>query len=332
LKKIRLKEEGLDLREIYAPVERDLREVEARLQATSVVDFPHLGTLLRHSLKGTGKRIRPVLALLAGKLYQYYPERLIPMATALEILHTATLIHDDAIDHSTVRRGRPTVNKLWGQEQAVLLGDYLFAEAGSLTASTESLRAVKLFASTLKTISSGELDQAIHAYSRNQTREQYLRRIARKTATLFAASTESGAILSSAPEESIRLLSGFGHNLGIGFQIVDDILDFIGTESQLGKPTGSDLTQGTVTLPVLLLQEQYPEEKAVKALFRDHEDHDNTRVVIELVCNSPSIIDQCYQEATAYCDRALNNLRSLPDGNARHSLEELTGYVVRRKK
>jgi geranylgeranyl pyrophosphate synthase len=322
----------LDLKEIYAPIENDLMEVEARLKLACNVDFPHLAELLQHCLKGEGKRIRPSLALLSGKFFDYNLERLIPMATALEILHTATLVHDDAIDHSPVRRGRPTVNILWGQEQAVLLGDYMFAEAGHLTASTGNLRAVELFAQTLKTISSGELDQALNAFTLDQTLEQYFQRIARKTATLFTASTESGAILSGAPERSIRLLVDYGYNLGIGFQIVDDILDFIGTEDQLGKPTGSDLSQGTVTLPVLLLIQYYPEEHAVKDLFKDRNDHENIKAIIDLVCNSPQIIERCYQEASVYCERAFNNLTDLPANTTRRSLQELTGYVVRRKK
>jgi heptaprenyl diphosphate synthase/octaprenyl-diphosphate synthase len=322
----------LDLKEIYAPVEKDLMEVEARLRATSNVEFPHLSQLVAHCFKGGGKRIRPCLALLSGKLFDYDLERLIPMATALEILHTATLVHDDAIDHSPVRRGLPTVNKLWGEEQAVLLGDYLFAEAGRLTASTGSIRATELFARTLKTISSGEIDQAFNAFTLNQTREQYYQRIARKTASLFTASTESGAILSNATEQSVQLLIDYGYNLGIGFQIVDDILDFIGDEEQMGKPTGSDLTQGTVTLPVFLLVQYYPEERAVKDLFKDRRDDENIKTVISLVRNSPGIIDECYAEAAHYCEKAYRILADLPDSPARRSLQELCRYIVRRKK
>jgi heptaprenyl diphosphate synthase/octaprenyl-diphosphate synthase len=322
----------MELRHIYAPVEKELVEVEARLRATSAVDFPHLSTLLKHSLIGDGKRIRPALTLLSGKFYDYNVENLVRMATSLEILHTATLVHDDAIDHSLVRRSHPTVNKLWGEEQAVLLGDYLFAEAGSLTASTDNLRAVKLFASTLKTISSGEIDQAVSAYRLDQTREQYFERIARKTATLFTTSSESGAVLGGAPEDSIQLLVRYGYNLGIAFQIVDDILDFVGTEEQLGKPVGSDLTQGTVTLPVMILLERNPEEPALKALFQRRGDRDATRAVIDLVRSSPSTIQECYQTASDYCERARCSLRDLPDGDARRSLEELTQYIVKRRK
>jgi heptaprenyl diphosphate synthase component II len=323
---------GLDLGHIYAPVKKDLNKVEEKLQSTSVVDFPHLANLLEHILKGDGKRIRPALTLLAGKFYDYRLDVLIPMAAALELLHTATLIHDDAIDHSLVRRGKPTVNKLWGEEQAILLGDYLFAEAGSLTASTDNLRVIKLFSSTLKIISRGELEQARDAFSLQQSKANYCQRIAKKTATLFTTSTESGAVLSQAPETSIQRLIDYGYNLGIAFQIVDDILDFTGTEKQLGKPTGSDLTQGTITLPVLFLIEQYPDEEAIKQLYRNHNDPENIKAVIDLIRNSTQIIQECYQTAYDYCSLAINSLESLPKCEARDSLEDLAHYIVCRKK
>jgi len=163
----------LELNTIYEPVEEDLVKVEDRLSSVSKVDFAHLSELLDHSLKNEGKRIRPALTLLSGKFYDYNLDYLLPMASAVELMHTATLVHDDAIDNSPVRRGRPTVNKLWGEEKAVLLGDYLFAEAGALTATTQNLRVIKRFAETLKTISSGELNQAFNAFNLEQSRPQY---------------------------------------------------------------------------------------------------------------------------------------------------------------
>lgn len=322
----------MELSEIYAPVKEDLLKVDETVDRVGIVDFPHLAQLLEYSLRADGKRIRPALTLLAGKFYDYDLERLVPMAAALEIMHTATLVHDDAIDHSVVRRGKPTVNKLWGEEQAILLGDYMFAEAGSLTASTNNLRAVKLFAWTLKTISRGELDQAVNAFTLDQSQEQYIHRIALKTATLFTTSTESGAVLSNAPEESIQSLVEYGHNLGIGFQIVDDILDFTSTEEQLGKPTGSDLAQGTVTLPVLLLYRDYPGEAVFKGLFHGHGDPEKIAQAIDMVRNSPVIIRECYEVASGYCDAAFGALHNLPGTAVRRSLEDLSRYIVRRKK
>jgi geranylgeranyl pyrophosphate synthase len=321
----------LELTEIYAPVQEDLVKVEDRLIAIGLADFPHLCELLDYSLKSNGKRIRPILTLMAGKLYDYNLELLLPMATAVEILHTATLVHDDAIDNSFVRRGRPTVYSLWGEEKAVLLGDYLFAEAGALTASTGNLRVIKLFARTLKTISSGELNQSFSAFNLEQSRSQYMQRVTQKTASLFCMSTESGAVLSQAPEESIQVLIEYAHNLGIAFQIVDDILDFIGTEEELGKPTGSDLAQGTLTLPSILLLERYPEDNPVKRLFSHQDEPENIKQALELVRDS-SIIQECYQVAAEYCAKACRNLKLLPDNTSRQSLIELADYIVRRKR
>ncbi len=322
----------IDLDHLYTPIKDDLQKVEEKIQSIKSVDFQHLATLLEHILKGNGKRIRPALTLFSGKIFNYRLEALIPMAAGLELLHTATLVHDDAIDHSLVRRNRPTVNKLWGEEQAILLGDYLFAEAGNLIASTDNLRVIKLFSKTLKTISSGEIDQSINAFALNQTREKYFQRIAQKTATLFTTATESGAVLCNAPEEAIQTLVSYGYNLGIAFQVVDDILDFTGTEKELGKPTGSDLTQGTITLPVLLLLEYYPNEPVVKMLFGDRSGTEITGAVIKLIRNSPKILDECYQIAISYSQKALRFLNGIPEHEAKKALETLAHYIVYRNK
>ncbi|MFH1381789.1 MAG: polyprenyl synthetase family protein [Chloroflexota bacterium] len=323
----------MELSSIYQPVQEDLVKVEDKLKALSKVDLPHLAELLEYSFRSYGKRIRPALTLLSGKFYNYDLNYLLPMAAAAEIMHTATLVHDDAIDHSPVRRSQPTINKLWGEEKAILLGDYLFAEAGALTASTRNIRVIKLFALTLKTISGGELQQAYYAFNLDQGDEQYLQRVAQKTAALFTMSTESGAVLSQAPEESIQILIEYGYNLGIAFQIVDDILDFVGTEEQLGKPVGSDLSQGTLTLPAMLLLKRYPQEdNPVKKLFQGRSNQPkHIEKAIEMVRNS-SIIDECYQTATDYTAKACRHLKSLPDKSSRQSLSALADYIVTRKK
>ncbi len=321
----------MELSTIYEPVQEDLGKVEDKLRLVTKVDFPHLSELLDYSLQGNGKRIRPALTLLSGKFYNYNLEYLLPMATAVEVMHTATLVHDDAIDSSLVRRGRSTVNKLWGMEEAVLLGDYLFAEAGALTASTHNLRAIKLFAETLKTISSGELNQAFNAFNLEQSRSQYFQRVAQKTASLFSMATETGAILSKAPEESIQILIEYGYNLGIAFQIVDDILDFVGTEEELGKPIGSDLTQGTLTLPSIFILEYYPEDNPVKRLFKNRDNRNEIKLAIELVRNSP-IIQECYKVASDFCAKGCRNLKQLPGNSSRQSLINLADFITHRKK
>lgn len=321
----------MHLTQIYGSIGEDLARIEVMMNDVSQVDLPWLAQMLEHSIKGGGKRIRPALNLLSGKFYDYNLEALLPMAQSIELMHTATLVHDDAIDKSFTRRGRATVNKLWGMEQAVLLGDYLFARAGDSVADTHSIRAIKLFCQTLMIISRGELDQARNAFNINQAHEQYLRRIFAKTASLFSLSTESGGILSNAPEESIRHLRNFGCNLGIAFQIVDDILDFTASEQELGKPAGSDLAQGTLTLPAMLLMEQEPEGNPVKRFFQNPETKENVKLAIQQVRDS-AIVDKCYTIARSYCSRACSNLAALPESPSRRILKDLADFVVERKK
>jgi len=324
----------LELKAIFQSVEQDLARVESQIKAVTEVDFPGLAELLRHVLLG-GKAIRPALTFLSARFYNYDLDRLLPMATSVELLHTATLVHDDAIDNSAVRRGRPTVNSLWGEARAVLLGDYLFARAGEFAAMTGDLRVVRLFAQTLQIISSGELKQTFDAFNLEQTRQRYLERIASKTAALFSMSTESGAVLSRAPEESVQALKEYGTNLGIAFQVVDDVLDFTSTEKELGKPVGSDLAQGTLTLPAMLLLEQYPEDNPVKELFTNRDMAEAARQArvkeaIGMVSKS-SIVEECYRVASDYCDQARRKLELLPASPVRKTLVEIADFVVSRR-
>ncbi len=321
----------MSLSSIYGSIQEDLVKVEEELRSISKVDSSWLSELLEYSLESGGKRIRPALVLISGKFYDYNLNSLLPMATAVEVMHTATLVHDDAIDKSLVRRGRPTINKVWDEDKAVLLGDYLFAKAAELTSATQNLRVIRLGAQTLMAISSGELNQSFNAFNLEQTRQHYLQRISSKTAPLFSTATESGAVLSQAPEKSVKMLKEYGYNLGIAFQIVDDILDFIGTEEEMGKPIGSDLAQGTLTLPAMLLLECYPEDNPVKRLFQGGDRQENIKLAIELVRNS-SIIQECYKVALDYCSKACDNLNQLPDNSARQALAKLADYVVSRKK
>ena len=324
----------MQLDTIYSLVKEDLVKVEEQFKL--LVDnqrdtFPELHEMLRQVLVG-GKVIRPALTLLSGKFYEYDLKTLLPMATASELLHIATLVHDDAVDKASIRRGRPTINSMWGVDRAVILGDYLFAQAGEFAAATDNLRTFRLFAQTLGTISSAELRQGFSAFNLEQTYDDYINRIAGKTASLFAMATESGAILSNAPEEVIQGLKEYGYNLGIAFQIVDDILDFISTEAEMGKPVASDLSQGTVTLPSLLLMQRYPEDNPVKRIFnKEGEKQQNVKQAIEMIRGS-GIIEECYRIASNYSTEACQNLGLLPDNLSRQVLITLADYVVQRKK
>lgn len=319
----------MELSSIYEPIREGLAEVEENLAATAKVDSPFLARLLKHVLQNGGKRIRPALTLLAGKFYKFDLKLLVSMATAVELLHTATLVHDDTVDKSLTRRGKPTVNSLWGGAKAVLLGDYLFAKAASFAASTENIRAIKVFAQTLTTISSGELRETVATFNVKQMREHYYQWIGAKTACLFAAAAESGAIVSQSPEEAISALRDYGYNLGMAFQLIDDILDFTGKEAEMGKPVGADLSQGTLTLPAILFLERYPGDSLVKDAV-NKKDAKSLKLVIERI-REPSILKECFDIASDFRNRAVKSLERLPGSGPHKALIALVDYSLQRK-
>ncbi len=326
----------MQLSKIYRLVSRDLNRVDARIMSVSEVAFPRHREMLEHCLTSGGKRVRPALNLLSGHVFNYNVERLLPMAAAIEMMHTATLVHDDAIDKSRVRRNQDTVYGLWGEETAVLLGDFLFAKAGEMSTDTGSLRAVRLFTQTLEMISTGEIIQADSAFKLMQPREDYIKRIAYKTASLFALSTETGAILSDAPETAVTALRDYGYYMGVAFQLVDDVLDYTSTEAEMGKPIGSDLFQGTLTLPAMLLLDLYPEDNPIRTLFEQHRELDQVAQqelsarALEMVRQS-NIAANCLSLADDYSRRSVACLGELPDGPAKKALADLVVYLITRR-
>lgn len=315
---------------MFGPVLPELSKVEDMLIQTAEADYPPLSLLLKHVLHTKGKRIRPALVLLAAKFHHYDLDRLLPIAVAVELLHTATLVHDDIIDRTLIRRGSPTLNSIADASAAVLVGDYLFARAAAHGAQINNIRAMHIFARTLMTICDGELRQAFNRGNWRQTKEEYFQKIGRKTASLFAASTESGAVLSSAPEMAIEALREFGYNLGMAFQIVDDVLDFVGQEGELGKPIGSDLRQGTLTLPAIYALEQYPNDNPIAAILeRRVEGEEWIQRGVEMVTNSLAI-RLTIAEARRFGDRAKSCLAILPANECREALLAIANYVVER--
>jgi len=304
--------------------------VDDKLISFARVDFPWLAEPLAYVLESSGKRVRPGITLLAGKFFQYDIDTLVPMATSIELFHNATLVHDDAVDNAMLRRGKTAVNSLWGDGVAVLLGDYLFSLAADLVSSIGNFRVMSMFAKTLTEISGGQLRETFSAYGWSQNRESYYEQIYSKTASLFAAATGTGAVLSDAPEEAVAALTSYGKNLGMAFQVIDDILDFIGDEGELGKPVGSDLLQGTLTLPVILLMEQRPQDNIQQRLAEKPGDQEEVARVIEMVRNS-SILEECYRIAGGFSSQACRDLEALPENASRRSLIDLADYVIERR-
>src|SRR3972149_2242986 len=227
---------------------------------------PDLKKALDHLLSSGGKRIRPAVALLAGGMLGADPERTISLAAAAEMLHTATLVHDDLIDGALLRRGIATLNAQWSPAATVLTGDFVFAQAAKLAAETNSIPVMRLFAETLAIIVSGELTQMFTSRG-VVSKEDYYKRIYAKTASMFELAAAASAMLSPVTDKVVTKMRRFGYQIGMAFQIVDDVLDFTGEQTTMGKPVASDLRQGLITLPALYFLELYPEDEEMAAIF-----------------------------------------------------------------
>ena len=241
--------------EIYAPVRESLDRVERNLLDVSRLEFPFLAELLGHVLASRGKRLRPTIALLASRFSEHDHETTEKMATAVELLHIASLIHDDTVDGSATRHGRATISSVWGRDVAVQTGDYVFASAAALVCETGNIRVIRRFSQTIMDLATGQLREVAETHDPDGTREDYMARIYAKTASLFVVAAEAGAALSGASLETVEAMSSYGRSLGLAFQIVDDILDFEGVEDHIGKPVGSDLANGVLTLPTIIAME-----------------------------------------------------------------------------
>lgn len=310
-------------------VHEELQRVEQKMREASRVKYEHLATVLDNLLKSGGKRLRPALVLFSTKFHPADPQKVISLAASVEMLHTATLVHDDVVDNSFVRRGSPTLNATWNSGATILAGDFLFALAASLAAETENVRVMSIFAQGLMTICSGELKQIFSSRGRLPTREEYYQRIYSKTASLFAASTETGAVLSGAPEPEVQALREYGRTLGMAFQIVDDVLDFVGDERELGKPVGSDLRQGIVTLPALYFHETHPADDALMKVLNDPGEK-AVRAVIAAIKESGAM-ESALDEARTFARRSRESLQLLPHNEYRQAMLDLADYVVERR-
>jgi geranylgeranyl pyrophosphate synthase len=296
------------------------------------VDVPLLGELLHHVLQAKGKRLRPRLAFMSARFADYPIERLTRLGAAVELLQTASLIHDDLVDDAATRRGITTLHRVASPKASVLVADYLFAKSAGLATATNSLEVMALFARTLMEMCNGQLREMSNADQADRTLDQYYRRIEGKTASLFVAATEGGAILSGIGPEGVRSLHDYGLNLGLAFQIADDILDFVGTEIELGKPVGGDLRQGTLTLPALYALDRLPDCVALRRIVESDTPPPDDLVAqaVADVAASPAIAF-AWEQAESFATRAKQALACFPDGEPRRDLAQMAERAVRRR-
>lgn len=323
------------LSRLFAGIQPDMDQVDATFEERATSGLNILNSASMHALGSPGKRLRTALTLLSGKMKTYRFEKLLPLSVAFEMVHLATLIHDDIVDNAKTRRGNPTVNALWGDNIAILLGDYYFAKTAGLIADINENRIDHLFSDTVATVCEGTILEMMTAGRIDLTIESYYEKISHKTACLIAACCKGGAIVSHASDEEIELLTDYGMNLGIAFQIIDDVLDYTEDQATIGKPAGNDLRQGMVTLPLIYALQGQPQNghyQQVYSLLNDslHKEEDINAVVGWVTGGAG--VERSLADAQTYADKARIALHQFPASPDREVLDELIDFVVLRKR
>lgn len=320
------------LSRIQAPVQGDLELVVSELRRIVLSDFPAIGEVNDHLLWARGKLFRPTLLLLSNQVGGRPHPRAVTLAAIVELVHLATLVHDDAVDHSVLRRGMPTVNALWNHQTAVIMGDYLYSRSISALAELGEVDYIAVLSQAANEMSVGELRQLSSCDALDFSEDDYDRLISSKTASLMSAACELGA---AAGTERYRVpLATYGHALGMAFQIADDLLDYTESEAVVGKPTGQDLREHKVTLPLIAAMREMGdgERRRVEAFFADPEPSEDGIAEVRRLVHEHGGLEYARNRADEFGARAGEALLQLPDGDATESLSAAIAYVVERRK
>ncbi len=310
----------------------DLADIESGLRSMIEADPDVVSAPMADLFAAGGKRIRPALVLLAARIGTYDLERLTPAAMAVELTHAATLVHDDVIDRATVRRGRPTVAARLGDEPAIVVGDYYFAKAYDQAANSKSPEVVTILADAVMKICAGEVRQQAIRHQYEARLDEYMARIEAKTATLLAACCDIGALLGDLDGDRRSHLRSYGRLLGLAFQIADDVLDYTGTEDEVGKPIGHDIAEGFATLPLMLAMEEAPIAGRLSPLLQSgHELTAGQAEQVAALVRSSRGPQRAIEKARSLAADARRELRTIEGGDAVQTLSALTNYVVSRK-
>jgi octaprenyl-diphosphate synthase len=318
--------------EIYDLVRKDLEQVEKEIGLESVASVEAITYISQYLQTGGGKRLRPILVLLCGKLFGPSNDGLIRMAAVVEMIHTATLVHDDVIDMAKTRRGRPSINVVWGNHTSVLAGDWLYMQAFQVALRERKFALLDILIELTQRMVEGELLQLDRIGKIGVTETDYMELIDRKTASLFAACARLGAVCNDAPGEQETLLGEYAWNLGIAFQLVDDILDFTSREKILGKPVGNDLREGKVTLPLVYALESATsdERKLVETVLADgNYDQVPFSKILQLL-NRYHSIERAQERAKSFTEKAREIIAGFPESAFQHALVSVTNLVTNR--
>ncbi len=320
------------LTQLTAPIQKDLNRVEQAISQTLKTDNLFIQQMVDYLSHSTGKRIRPALAILSAKYCGHLPAETITLGAALEMIHVATLIHDDIIDNSAVRRKQKTLNFKWGNEISVLMGDYVFASSFYLMAKSLPKNVISTLSDTTNTICRGEISETFNRFNVGLTEEQYLEVIREKTASLFAASCQTGAMLAEGDEPTVERLYRFGMGIGMAFQVIDDTLDFVGKQSKVGKPVMSDLREGKLTLPVIHCMDlgTAGEKKKLKAaILRKVKTSSDLKYLNSLLVKY-NAIDYSVQKARFFVDEAKKALVQLNGNRDKNDLLQFADFLIDR--
>ena len=323
-----------DLRQLYGSIQGQLEDVEKKLRELARSSNPLIAEIGGYLFQKSGKRIRPALVLLCSGLYAGGGEEVVLSAALVEFIHTASLLHDDIIDNSSTRRGMSSVHAKWGPNVTVLLGDYLYIKTLNLSLGSRFQRLTEILTDVSARMIEGELQEYAHSGNLKLAEKDYLEIIERKTASLFSASCRIGGILGSASEAEQEALAAYGTNLGLCFQVIDDLLDYTGREEDLGKPVLSDLMEGRITLPLIdalrpngrgegdKLRRLLPKAKTSQAARRE---------ILDILRAGPSL-DYTFRTADKYCQKAKAVLEAVPNSPYRQSLSLLADYILQRNR
>ncbi|SDJ67399.1 heptaprenyl diphosphate synthase component II [Sediminibacillus albus] len=316
----------------YSYLKQDLDHIEKMLTKTIQAKHPVLREASKQLLQAGGKRLRPVFVLLSAKFGNYDMERMEKVAVSMELIHMASLVHDDVIDEAELRRGEPTVKARWDNRIAMYTGDYIFARSLEYLTTIDNPRAHQTLSETIIELCIGEVEQIRDKYVIEQNVRNYLRRIKRKTALLISSSCKIGAIAAGVPAGYEKALYRYGYNIGMSYQIIDDILDFTATEKELGKPAGSDLLQGNLTLPVLYAMEDPLLKSELEDLFSEPSEltTDGIQPILAKIKASDAI-SKANAVSERYLQKAYQSLDELPDTKAKQTMKDIAKYIGKRK-
>ena len=320
----------MKLKMLYSDMRSDLDLIEKELEIAVNSSSDLLNEASLHLLQAGGKRIRPVFVLLAAKFGNYQINQMMNVAVPLELIHMASLVHDDVIDDSEMRRGQLTVKAQWNNRVAMYTGDFIFARALEYITNIDNPQAHRILSYTMVEICVGEIIQIEDKFKLDQRLQDYFRRIKRKTALLIASSCQLGAVVSGADEKTATHLKRFGYYVGMSFQIMDDILDITATDKELGKPAGSDLIQGNITLPILFLKDSPEFRPALEHAISGNMTEIERLALVKRIRESDAI-PKAKAMSNRYLQKALKELDALPTSPAKKSLREIALYMGKRK-